>query len=264
MTKYQTLSFEQKENQTWILTIQRPESLNALNSLVFEEMTDVIKKIQAMSFSEIRSLIITGSGEKAFVAGADIKELAGLNEEQGKLFAKKGQQVFFALTQLKVPVIAAVNGFALGGGLELALGCDFIFASSNAKFSLPEVSLGLIPGFAGTVRLAQAVGLRRAQQMTLTGEMITAETAERWGLVNKVTNPGEVVVEALKTSAVIATRSPMAVKTAKHVIYKEWDLAMPDAEESEASAFGSLFITADMKEGTQAFIEKRKSLFKGF
>lgn len=263
MNQYQTLKFEKHENQTWILTLQRPEALNALNSLVFEEMTEVLKKIEAMSFSEIRSLVITGSGEKAFVAGADIKELAELNEEQGKAFAKIGQKVFFALTQLKVPVIAAVNGFALGGGLELALGCDFIFASSNAKFSLPEVSLGLIPGFAGTVRLAQAVGLRRAQQMTLSGEMITAETALQWGLVNKVTNPGEVVAEALKTAAMIATRSPVAVKMAKNVIYKEWDLAMTPAEEVEASAFGYLFTTEDMKEGTQAFIGKRKAEFKG-
>ena len=192
------------ENALWTLTISRPNALNALNGEVLDELGDFLRQLSEMEYEHVRGLIITGDGPKAFVAGADIKELSSLDEAGATRFAKKGQTVFHELNLLKVPVIAAVNGFALGGGCDLALACDFIFASKNAKFGLPETSLGLIPGFGGTVRMARAVGIRKARELVYTGEMISADEGYRLGLVSKVFETvEEMLVEAKKKMEII-------------------------------------------------------------
>ncbi len=261
---YKTLLLEKKtDTGIWLLTIHRPEALNALNSVVLGELSDAAEQIFAMPFSEIRALIITGAGEKSFVAGADIKEINALNEDTALSFAEAGQAVFHQLSLLKIPVIAAVNGFALGGGCELALGCDFIYASEKAKFGLPETSLGLIPGFAGTVQMARAVGPRRARELTFSGGMITASEALAMGLVNKVLPAADLMTEVLKTAEVILAKAPLAVAAAKVSINQAWDMDVEQAQKNEAQIFANLFKTEDVKEGTAAFIEKRKANFKG-
>jgi len=260
---YKTIQLEVKDNGVWILTIQRPEALNALNAQVLNEMADGLRQIGEIDFDAARALIITGSGEKAFVAGADIKEISELNEDQAFAFAQRGQSIFHELNLLKIPVIAAVNGFALGGGLELALGCDFIYASENAKFGLPEVSLGLIPGFGGTVRLARAVGIRKAREMTYTGDLVSAQEALALGLVNKVVPQAELMNTVIKTINTILTRGPVAVAASKRSINQSYELDVDEAQKTEARYFADLFVTEDVREGTRAFIEKRKPAFKG-
>ncbi len=262
-SQYQQIKLEPKDNGVWLLTINRPESLNALNSQILNEMGDAVRQISEMDFESTKALIITGAGEKAFVAGADIKEMMDLNEDQAVQFAKRGQSVFHELNLLKIPVIAAVNGFALGGGLELALACDFIVASENAKFGLPEVSLGLIPGFGGTVRLTRAIGIRKAREITMSGEMINATQAMQMGLVNHVVPLADLLPTALQKLELILTRSPLAVSVAKKSINQAFDLATEEALENEAQIFGALFTSADTREGTKAFVEKRKPSFKG-
>lgn len=257
------------EGPVWTLTVHRPDALNALNSVVLNEMAEALRLISELPFDSARVLVITGAGEKAFVAGADIKEIADLAldpaaaEEQARAFAQKGQSIFHELNLLKIPVIARVNGFALGGGCELALACDFIVASENAKFGLPEVSLGLIPGFGGTVRLARAVGQRRARELTYTGGMISAVEAERMGLVNKVVPAAELDKTVQGVVAQILSRAPVAVAQAKRSINRAWDLEIEEAQRFEAECFSELFTTSDVREGTRAFIEKRKPDFKG-
>ncbi|MBC7370415.1 MAG: enoyl-CoA hydratase/isomerase family protein [Bdellovibrionaceae bacterium] len=260
---YKAIHLDAKDNGVWVLTIQRPEALNALNALVLNEMADALRQIGEIDFEGARALIITGSGEKAFVAGADIKEISELNEDQAYAFAQRGQSIFHELNLLKIPVIAAVNGFALGGGLELALGCDFIFASENAKFGLPEVSLGLIPGFGGTVRLARAVGIRKARELTFTGDLLNAQEALDAGLVNKVTPLADLMPTVMKTVATILTRGPAAVAASKRSINQSYELDVDEAQKNEARLFSELFSTEDVREGTRAFIEKRKPAFKG-
>lgn len=260
---YKAIHLEMKDNGVWILTIQRPEALNALNAQVLNDMADALRQIGEIDFENARALIITGHGEKAFVAGADIKEISELNEEQAFAFAQRGQSIFHELNHLKIPVIAAVNGFALGGGLELALGCDFIYASENAKFGLPEVSLGLIPGFGGTVRLARAVGIRKARELTYTGDMINAQEALSLGLVNKVVPQAELMNTVLKTVSTILSRGPVAIAAAKRSINQSYELDVDEAQKTEAKYFADLFATEDVHEGTRAFIEKRKPAFKG-
>lgn len=260
---FSTIKLEQKSNAVWLLTIHRPDSLNALNSTVLNEMGEALRQIGEMDYSDARALIITGSGEKAFVAGADIKEINALDEEKALHFAERGQSIFHELTLLKIPVIAAVNGFALGGGCELALGCDFIYASENAKFGLPEVSLGLIPGFGGTVRMARAIGQRRARELTYTGGMITAAEAQTMGLVNKVVPQAELMNTVMKTVEAILVKAPIAVGSAKYSINQAWDMDVEEAQKNEARIFAELFSSEDVKEGTGAFIEKRKAEFKG-
>lgn len=259
---YQTLKIE-NQGKIAVLTISRPEALNALNSTVLDEMNAFITELSKKPLSEISALIITGSGEKAFVAGADIKEINSLTPSQALGFAEKGQKLFRSLENLKVPVIAAVNGFALGGGCELALACDFIFASENAKFGLPEVTLGLIPGFGGTVRLSRAVGQNRAKELTYTGDMIPATEALRIGLANKVLPLAELLPAALKTAQTISSRAPVAVAHAKKSIMKAFDADVDAAMAIEAKEFSGLFETKDVREGTSAFLEKRKAQFTG-
>lgn len=260
---YSSIHLNGNADGVWILTINRPEALNALNSNVLNEMADALRQIGEMDYVDARALVITGSGEKAFVAGADIKEISSLDTESGNLFALRGQSIFHELTLLKIPVIAAVNGFALGGGCELALACDFIYASENAKFGLPEVSLGLIPGFGGTVHLSRAVGLRKAREMTFTGQVVTAAEALTMGLVNKVVPLADLMPTVLKMIGTILTKAPIAVGVAKTSINQAWDLNVDDAQKNEALIFAELFNSTDVKEGTKAFIEKRKAEFKG-
>lgn len=260
---YQTIKLESKENGVWVLTINRPESLNALNMQVLNDMADALRQISEVDFETAKALVITGAGEKAFVAGADIKEMLDMSNEQAVAFAQKGQSVFHELNLLKIPVIAAVNGFALGGGLELALGCDFMIASDNAKFGLPEVSLGLIPGFGGTVRLTRAVGIRKARELTFTGEMIKADEALRLGIVSQVVPQSELMMAVNKKLEMIIAKSPLAVSKAKLSINQAFDLETEKALENEAEIFGGLFGSFDTTEGTKAFTEKRKPVFKG-
>lgn len=255
----------QLENQgpVWTLTIHRPEALNALNGQVLTEMAEALRVVGEMDFEHARALIVTGTGEKAFVAGADIKEISDLGEDQAQAFASRGQGTFHELNLMKIPVIAMVNGFALGGGCELALGCDFIVASENAKFGLPEVSLGLIPGFGGTVRLSRAIGIRRARLLTFTGDMITATEAERLGLVAKVVPGAELKSAVQSIVQKILERAPLAVAQAKKSINRSWDMEVEEAQRFEAENFAELFAGEDAREGTRAFIEKRKPQFKG-
>lgn len=247
----------------WVLRIERPEALNALNTTVLRELSVAIRTISEMDFEHTRGLVITGAGTKAFVAGADIKELATLKADEAEGFAKRGQSVFNELGLLKIPVIAAVNGFALGGGCELALACDFIYASENAKFGLPEVSLGVIPGFGGTVRLARAVGQRKARELIFTGDTISASEAEQLGLVNRVVPQEMLLSTALDRLALIATRAPRAIDFAKKSILNSWTLPVEQAQETEAEYFSELFELEDTQEGLNAFLAKRKPVFRG-
>lgn len=259
---YQTLKLE-NEGAIWTLTLNRPEALNALNSTVLEEMNKALEEISEKSFNSAKVLILTGTGEKAFVAGADIKEINSLGVDSAERFSERGQAVFRRLENLQIPVIAAVNGFALGGGLELALACDFIYASENAKFGLPEVTLGLIPGFGGTVRLSRAIGLPKAKEWIFTGGMVTAAEAHQMGLVNKVLPLAELMPAVKKTAEAISSRGPVAVGAAKRTVMEAYDHDIDSALGVEAAQFAALFRTEDMKEGTGAFIEKRKAQFKG-
>lgn len=260
--EYKTLKIDNK-NGVWTLMVNRPDSLNALNMQVLNEMGEALRAISEMSFEDAKALIVTGSGEKAFVAGADIKEMSHLSSDEALQFSRKGQSVFHELQLLKIPVIAAVNGFALGGGLELALACDFIYASDTAKMGLPEVSLGLIPGFGGTVRLSRAVGVRRAREMIYSGDMMTAAEALHYGLVNKVVPLAELMATVQKRLDTILSKGPVAVGMAKKSIQGTWDMQIDEALAFEAELFGELFQTEDTKEGLKAFMEKRKAQFKG-
>ncbi len=260
---YQNIKLEARDHGVWLLTLSRPEALNALNISLLNEMGDALRQLSEMDFDHARALIITGSGTKAFVAGADIKEMIDMNSDQAQVFAEKGQSIFQELNLLKIPVIAAVNGFALGGGCELALGCDFIIAADNAKFGLPEVSLGLIPGFGGTVRLLQAVGMRKAKELTFTGEMISADEAKRLGLVSEVVPQAELMTAVDKKIAMMINKSPLAIASSKKSILEAYNLEIDSGLKNEAGIFSVLFESDDTKEGTKAFLEKRKPQFKG-
>lgn len=243
------------------ITINKPEALNALNSEVLKELDQALTIVG--DNKDLRCLIITGSGDKAFVAGADIKEIHSLDGKAAFDFAGFGQGVFRKIEQLPIPVIAAVNGFALGGGLELAMACDFIFASKKAKFGLPECTLGLMPGFGGSVRLARKVGPGRAMQMTFTGDMISAEEAYHCGLINEICEPADLMERAKMVGTTIASRAPLAVASIKKTIHNTYGVHITDAMKMEQKEFGDLFTTHDCKEGTRAFIEKRKPIFTG-
>lgn len=260
---YKNIILKSEENGIWTLTMNRPQSLNALNLETISELDSAIQFLFEKSPLEARALIVTGSGEKAFVAGADIKQMVSLDTEQAKIFAEKGQKVFRNFEMLRMPVIAAVNGFALGGGLELALCCDFIYASDNAKFGLPEVSLGLMPGFGGCVRLSRVVGLNKAREMAMTGDMINAAEAMQVGLVQKVTTAAELMPTVMKTVQTLLTRGPKAVASVKRTVLDGFDIDVDGALALEANAFSKLFQLKDSREGMTAFIEKRKAQFQG-
>ena len=243
------------------LTINRPKALNALNAQVIRELDQALGEVRARK--ETRALIVTGGGEKAFVAGADIAEMAGLTKEQALAFAAEGQRVLASLEALKIPTIAAVNGFALGGGCELALACDFIIASEKAKLGLPEVSLAVIPGFGGTQRLTRLLGKAMAKQLIFTGDAIDAARALQLGLVNEVVAPDQLLNRAAEIGKKIATRGPIAVAQAKKAIEQGFDLSLEKGCELERHAFVDLFGTADQKEGMKAFLDKRAASFTG-
>ncbi len=260
---FQNIKLEQRENAVWFLTLNRPQALNALNSQMLNEIGEAVRQLSEMDYDNAKVLVVTGAGEKAFVAGADIKEMSDLNSDMARAFAQKGQSVFHEFNLLKIPVIAAVNGFALGGGCELALACDFIIASENAKFGLPEVSLGLIPGFGGTVRLLNAVGLRKAREMTFTGELLTATDAKNLGFVSSVVPATELIPTVMKKIEMILSKSAVAIGLAKKSINQACDLEIEKALANEAEIFGHIFESIDSKEGISAFLEKRKPQFKG-
>jgi enoyl-CoA hydratase len=247
------------EGSVALITIDRPKALNALDTRTLTELEQVL---EAVSIDRaIRVLIVTGAGEKAFVAGADISEMAGLQTEGARKFAGLGHRVLQALEALPFPAIAAVNGFALGGGCELALACDLIYASEKAKFGQPEVNLGVIPGFGGTQRLTRLLGKTRAKEMIFTGDMIDAAKAKEIGLALEVLAPDRLLPHCREVAQRIAARGPLAVAQAKRVIEAGADADLHTANELERQAFGVLFGTADQKEGMRAFLEKRKPLF---
>jgi enoyl-CoA hydratase len=242
-----------------VLTISRPAALNALNSSFFTEMEDYLTNLSKMK--EVRVLIITGDGEKSFVAGADIAEMVNMNPEQAMKFSQTGQKVFAMIEELDIPVIAAVNGFALGGGCELAMACDFRIAGSNAKFGQPEVNLGLIPGYAGTQRLSRLAGPADALYMICTAEMLTADDALRIGLVQRVTEPAKLMETVMELAKKIITKGPESVKKSKKLIRDGFKMNFRDACEMESKVFSGLFGTPEATEGMKAFLEKRKANF---
>lgn len=256
---YQTI-LTSLENEVFTITVNRPDKLNAINNTVMSELEAVMDEVYHSS--KIRSAIITGAGVKAFVAGADISEFVGLSVDEGKKLAQKGQDVFMKIEKSPKPVVAAVNGFALGGGCELAMACHFRIASENAKFGQPEVNLGLMPGYGGTQRLVQLIGKGRAIEMIISGNMIDADTALRYGLVNYVVPQEELLNKAKIVLSVVNTKAPLAVAKcieAANAVFDE----TKNGYEVEMAGFGNCFGTEDMKEGATAFLEKRKAAFKG-
>ncbi len=243
------------------VTINRPDKLNALNAIVIAELGDAVTRIE--TDSAIRGVIITGAGSKAFVAGADINELTEQGVTGGQKRALAGQAVFRRLERCGKPVIAAVNGFALGGGCELAMACHLRIASDNAKFGQPEVKLGIAPGYGGTVRLPRLIGKARALELLLTGDMIDAEEARRIGLVNRVVPADQLMAEAESLIRVILANGPLAVRTCLEAVDIGSDMTLDQALLLESGSFGLLSATEDMREGTKAFVEKRKPGFKG-
>jgi len=242
------------------LTVQRPAALNALNRATLEALLQAVTELRAKA--DLGCLIVTGAGDKAFVAGADIAEMSGMSAAEAKAFAELGQRAFAALEALPVPVIAAVNGFALGGGCELALSCDFIYAGSHAKFGQPEVKLGVIPGFGGTQRLTRRVGLGVARELIYTGRMIGPEEALRIGLINAIHPRSELLAKVQETANAILAVGPGAVSAAKQVINDAYHLPLTAAVAAEAEAFGGCF-GAEQREGMDAFLNKRPAKFPG-
>ena len=256
---YQTL-LTTLENRIFTITVNRPDKLNALNKQVFTDLNTALDEVYTNT--EIKSVIITGSGPKAFVAGADISEFSSLTTEQSKALAKAGQDTFFRIERSHKPIVACVNGFALGGGCELAMSCHFRIASENAKFGQPEVNLGLIPGYGGTQRLVQLIGKGRALELLMSGGMLDAATALQYGLVNYVVTQEELLSKAKSILDMINTKAPIAVGKCIESANAVFD-ETKNGYETEVNAFGDCFATGDMKEGTAAFLEKRKAIFTG-
>ena len=245
-----------------VLTVTRPEKLNALNASVLEELSAAIAAAEADA--SLRCLIVTGAGEKSFIAGADIGELAKLTPVEGREHARRGQAVLDRLSALPVPTIAAINGFAYGGGLELAMACTLRVASENARMGLPETSLGILPGYGGTQRLARLVGRARALELVLTSEKgLTAPEAERIGLVNRVVPAGQALPAALELARKIGANGPIACRYAMEAIRRGLDMALAEGQLLEATLFGLCAATEDMREGMNAFLEKRPARFHG-
>lgn len=248
------------ENNIFTITINRPDKLNALNKAVMDDLADAVDEIY--NTKDIKSAIITGAGNKAFVAGADISEFLGLTREEGMDLSHKGQYIFAKIEHAPKPIIAAVNGFALGGGCELAMACHFRLAAENAKFGQPEVNLGLIPGYGGTQRLPQLIGKGRAIELLISANMIDAATAHLYGLVNYVVPQEELLNKAKSILELINTKAPLAVAAcikAANAVFDETRNGFTD----EVNLFGECFSSDDMKEGASAFLEKRKPAFKG-
>ena len=256
---YQTL-LTSLENNIFTITINRPDKLNALSKEVFTDLNKALDEVN--SNAEIKSVIITGAGPKAFVAGADISEFGGLNKEEAMTLAKRGQDTFARIENSPKPIVAAVNGFALGGGCELAMSCHFRIASENAKFGQPEVNLGLIPDYGGTQRLVQLIGKGKAMELLMSAHLVDANEAKQLGLVNYVTTAETLLEHTIKILSIINSKAPLAVAgciNAANAVYDE----TKNGYAVEISAFGDAFATEDMKEGTTAFLEKRKAVFTG-
>jgi enoyl-CoA hydratase len=258
----------QLENILWriedgvgIATMNRPKALNALDGRTIRELGELLGEVEADR--TLRAVILTGAGEKAFVAGADIAEMSALSPLEARRFAEAGQRTVERLEALPIPTIAAVNGFALGGGCELAMACDLIYASEKARFGQPEVNLGIIPGFGGTQRLQRRVGPARAMEMILTGDMVDAPTAKAWGLALEVLSPEKLMEYALGQARKIASKGPGATAAAKRILRATAQPQLAAGQEMEADAFGMLFGTADGREGLTAFVEKRPARFRG-
>lgn len=249
-----------KENHIAVVTINNPKSLNALNSDVLNDLDKVFDDLQADK--EVRAVVLTGEG-RAFVAGADITEMANLNEQEGRAFGAVGTKVFRKIENLSKPVIAAVNGFALGGGCELAMACDIRIASDKAKFGQPEVGLGITPGFSGTQRLARLVGMGMAKELIFTANVIGADEALRIGLVNKVVPLDELMNEVMAMAKMIVSKAPLAIEYSKKAMDKGFDMPIDQAIEVELDYFGKCFATEDQKNGMQAFMNKEKVNYQG-
>lgn len=249
------------EDGVALVTVNRPQALNSLNGSV---LGNLLRAFTALGEDPaVKVIVLTGKGEKSFVAGAHIPEMADLTVQQALEFARKGQHLIGSIGRLAKPVIAAVNGFALGGGLELALACDLIYASENARLGLPEVTLGIMPGFGGTQNLGRTIGRIRANELIFTGKMLSAAQARQWGLVNAVFPAGELIDRALKTARTIAANGSVAVAHAKEAVKVGLDMSEAGGLSHEAALFAALFATADQKEGIRAFQDKRKPVFTG-
>ncbi len=250
----------QKENRIATVTINEPDKLNALNTQILSELNSAFDMLAADT--DVRVIIITGA-ERSFVAGANIQEMADMNYEEAKVFGSKGASVFRKIETCPQPVIAAVNGFALGGGCELALACDIRIASEKAKFGQPEVGLGITPGFSGTQRLARLIGFAKAKELIFTGKVITAADALEIGLVNQVVAPESLMDEVKTMAETIAKQAPIAVQKSKEAINNGWDLPMEEGIDLEVELFAQCFETEDQKNGMTAFLKKEKTEFKG-
>ena len=244
-----------------IITVNRPKVLNALNTQTLDELRRAILELK--QDAAVRAVVLTGAGDKSFVAGADINELAAQTPTAGREHAIAGQHVLDLIEHMGKPVIAAINGYALGGGCELAMACTMRIAAETAKLGQPEINLGLIPGYAGTQRLARIVGGGRALELLLTGDHVTAQEAHRLGLVNRVVPAAELLAEAKKVAAALAAKAPIAVRYILEAVHKGLEMPFPQAQIFEATLFGLVASTEDMREGTKAFLEKRKPEFKG-
>lgn len=258
MTQYETLKFK-KSKGIGTLTINRPKNLNALNTQVLTDLDNIIDEID--QDEDVQVLIVTGAGEKAFVAGADIKEMKDKNALEGRDFSVFGNKVFSKLENLRQPSIAAVNGFALGGGCELAMACDIRIGAESAKFGQPEVGLGIIPGFGGTQRLSRIVGISKAKELIYTARTVNAEEALTIGLLNKMTEANSLLEEAQKMAQAILKQAPLAIEESKKVINRGYEMDLNHALQMEAELFGGLFSTDDQKAGMTAFTEKTKAVF---
>jgi enoyl-CoA hydratase len=259
------MSFENllvdREESFAILTINRPKVLNALNTRTLDELRRAILELK--HDEAVRAVVLTGSGEKSFVAGADINELAVQTPAGGREHAIAGQHVLDLIEQMGKPVIAAINGYALGGGCELAMACTIRIAADTARLGQPEINLGIIPGYAGTQRLARIVGKGRALELLLTGDQVSAQEAHRLGLVNRVVPGAELMAEAKKLAAALAAKAPLAIRYILEAVHKGVEMPFAQAQVFEATLFGLVASSDDMREGTAAFLEKRKPAFKG-
>jgi enoyl-CoA hydratase len=259
---YQNIILEHAEaGKIAVLTVNRPQALNALNAATLDELANALARVAADA--EVRVLLITGAGEKAFIAGADITAMQGMSALEAQAFSEKGQRVMQAIEALPVPVIALVNGYALGGGCELAMSCDWIIAAERAVFGQPEVNLGIPPGFGGTQRLARLVGRARALELVITGRQIKSDEALRLGLVNEVVSAAELTEKGLATARLIAAKAPVAVRVSKQAVQRGLDLDLANGCVLETSLFAFAFGTADRQEGMTAFMEKRAPKFTG-
>jgi enoyl-CoA hydratase len=257
---YENIIFE-KEGNIAIIKFNRPKALNAINPAVLREVNGALDQIE--KDADIRVLILTGAGEKAFIAGADIAYMLKIGPLEGRQFSRTGQEVLFRLENLPIPVIACVNGFALGGGMEFAMACDFIYASEKAKFGQPEINLAIIPGYGGTQRLPRLVGKGWAKELCMTGEMIGPQVAKEIGLVNKVFPPDTLWEETMKTAKILASKGRVSLKAIKDCIGRGVDVDLRDGCYMESDAFVVVMTSEDAKEGLGAFLEKRKPEFKG-